>query len=175
MTDLPVVPLKPRGSAKDYYRGAPASTPEKLHPNTVDITGQMFGRIEVIGFSGKRKHRNIVWDCVCLCGKKCEIKGNDLQKGKVKSCGCYREEVMFKQSQKLKAEGEKRRYRFINRKTSEHGSNSMFQKGCRCSPCKTAHYRYNHERQMNNRKNLRMELDLKIKRLEIENREVGAM
>lgn len=36
-----------------------------------DLTGQLFGRLEVIGISELQdKKKRIVWDCVCECGKK---------------------------------------------------------------------------------------------------------
>lgn len=56
------------------------------------LIGERFGRLVVIKFYGKDKHRNILYECQCDCGnikvvpKKCLISGSS------KSCGCIRKE-----------------------------------------------------------------------------------
>lgn len=165
--DLPVVSLKLRGSAKVYNRGAPESTPGNLHPNVIDLTEKVFGRLEVIGFAGYRKHKNMVWDCVCVCGKTVQVKSNDLLRRKTASCGCLRSEVMFKQTQRNK---KKAKYNYITRLKAECGSVTNYSKGCRCGPCKLARSRYNSGRQKARRLELLADLDEKIKQLKEESK-----
>ena len=60
----------------------------------LDLTGQRFGRLVVLGL-GYRKKRNdgrgsrAYWDCECDCGNLCTIVSDSLTGGKTKSCGCY--------------------------------------------------------------------------------------
>ena len=53
-----------------------------LHKNTVDITGQLFGEWEVLGYLGKS-----MWECRCSCGEVRSIDGRSLRKGDTTSCG----------------------------------------------------------------------------------------
>lgn len=36
----------------------------------------------------KRANGNIVWKCLCDCGRTCEVSSNHLQTNNTKSCGC---------------------------------------------------------------------------------------
>ena len=57
-----------------------------------DLTGQKFGMLEVIAFTGKRTEpgHNAIWLCRCDCGKFLEIRGSNLTTSRrpQKSCGC---------------------------------------------------------------------------------------
>lgn len=60
-----------------------------------DLTGQVFGHLKVIErgpyhvSKGGQKH--ITWLCECqLCGKRKCVSAQDLKRGTVTSCGCYR-------------------------------------------------------------------------------------
>lgn len=60
----------------------------------IDITGQRFGRLTVVGFShseGRPPRR--LWLCKCDCGKSVTTKLASLRCGKTKSCGCSRRGV----------------------------------------------------------------------------------
>jgi len=57
----------------------------------IDLTGQMFGRLTVIG-RGQNKGVKPGWICVCECRKIKSFRGSDLTLGKVLSCGCLRNE-----------------------------------------------------------------------------------
>lgn len=57
-----------------------------------DLTGKKFGRLQVVKRS-KNMGRTIMWGCLCICGKKKDNNGINLQSGRVKSCGCLRSEV----------------------------------------------------------------------------------
>jgi len=55
----------------------------------VDLTGQRFGMLVVLGDSGGRNSAGaIVWDCICDCGEKSKVTTGNLTSGQIKSCGC---------------------------------------------------------------------------------------
>lgn len=58
----------------------------------IDLTGQRFGRLVVIELSIKDKYSHFSWLCLCDCGNKTIVAGNNLKTGSTKSCGCYRRE-----------------------------------------------------------------------------------
>ena len=54
----------------------------------LDIAGQRFGRLTAVRPTEERRFNNVVWECICDCGKSTFVSVNDLQKGNTKSCGC---------------------------------------------------------------------------------------
>ena len=62
----------------------------------IDLTGQRFGRLTVVSRAENDRHRNSRWICVCDCGKKKEIHGMSLRRGKTLSCGCLGMEAVTK-------------------------------------------------------------------------------
>lgn len=59
--------------------------------NFAMLTGRVFGRLTVISIFGKNKHQKTLWLCLCKCSAWCIATGDNLQRNKVKSCGCLRE------------------------------------------------------------------------------------
>ena len=59
------------------------------------LTGKRFYRYVVIGFVGVDKWRSSQWLCRCDCGNEKIVRGKDLKRGVVKSCGCFKTEVIF--------------------------------------------------------------------------------
>lgn len=57
--------------------------------------GLGFGRLLVLGWSGKTKRNHQLWLCVCRCGNFTRVEMHDLTIGKVKSCGCLKREVQL--------------------------------------------------------------------------------
>lgn len=57
--------------------------------NFEDIEGQKFGKLTVMGFVGKDKHRNALWHCECECGNRKTVQANNLKNSHTKSCGCH--------------------------------------------------------------------------------------
>jgi hypothetical protein len=53
--------------------------------------GMKFGRLTVVS---KSVGRLTYWNCICDCGKRTQQTSNQLRKGKAKSCGCYRSEII---------------------------------------------------------------------------------
>lgn len=54
----------------------------------IDITGQKFGSLLVLKCDGRDKHGQTMWECLCDCGNKTNVRSWQLRNGKVKSCGC---------------------------------------------------------------------------------------
>jgi hypothetical protein len=54
----------------------------------IDLSNQRFGRLTVIKQSGRDKHNNAVWECVCECGNITHVVSGSLRYGKTQSCGC---------------------------------------------------------------------------------------
>lgn len=60
----------------------------------IDMTGQKFGRLTVLGESGNRDPLgNVLWNCMCDCGKAHTTNGIGLRHGRVRSCGCLQRDV----------------------------------------------------------------------------------
>lgn len=55
----------------------------------IDVTGQRFGRLEVIERIANRG-LDACFRCRCDCGKLHEVRGKHLRYGEVQSCGCFR-------------------------------------------------------------------------------------
>lgn len=60
------------------------------HPQTIDLTGQKFGKLTVIKFAGHKEKNLLEWVCVCDCGRNIIVVGRDLKTGNTRSCGCTR-------------------------------------------------------------------------------------
>lgn len=58
----------------------------------IDLTNMKFNRLTVIKKLYKEGNE-WVWQCICDCGTECEIKGVNLRRGRVKSCGCLKKET----------------------------------------------------------------------------------
>lgn len=59
----------------------------------IDLTGQKFGMLTVVKRAENDSRRYVRWYCNCECGTKDFIvRGDDLKKNRIKSCGCKKEE-----------------------------------------------------------------------------------
>lgn len=59
-------------------------------PNLIDLSGQSFGKLKVIGFShfsGEKRRKKAYWKCLCVCGSTKVARGDGLKSGDNKSCG----------------------------------------------------------------------------------------
>lgn len=65
-------------------------------PDFIDLTGQKFGRLTVIGRAtdkiGPKGYHETYWNCKCDCGNVCTRSSRGLRNGKSLSCGCIRSE-----------------------------------------------------------------------------------
>lgn len=57
-------------------------------PPKVSMVGQVFSRLTVIEFYGRRNYRAF-YRCMCECGTECVIEASKLKNGHTSSCGCY--------------------------------------------------------------------------------------
>lgn len=53
-----------------------------------DLTSERFGKLVAIRPTDQRRHGTVVWECLCDCGKTCEVPLGTLTNGHRKSCGC---------------------------------------------------------------------------------------
>lgn len=61
------------------------------------MIGKVYGRLTVIEDSGSRtKGRQVLWKCLCSCGKEVVVRTCSLKSGNTKSCGCLDAEVKAK-------------------------------------------------------------------------------
>lgn len=65
-----------------------------------DLTGQKFGRLLVLEDVGRTENKNVLWKCLCDCGKETVVMGTSLLQGKTQSCGCYNKERTSETSRK---------------------------------------------------------------------------
>jgi hypothetical protein len=71
----------------------------KLKKPRKDRTGEIFGRLKVIGFSHyeeNNKGRKLIWNCICECDKIVKVWNSNLVSGNNKSCGCLSIDHMAK-------------------------------------------------------------------------------
>lgn len=63
-----------------------------------DLTGMKFGRWTVMNRAEDRVtekgYHHIMWNCVCECGTKRDVRGKSLTGGISKSCGCLQRELV---------------------------------------------------------------------------------
>lgn len=61
-----------------------------------DLTGQVFGRLTVIGLDIEKTatHGHPMWACVCSCGATTSLRRSRLISGNTSSCGCLKAELM---------------------------------------------------------------------------------
>ena len=62
-------------------------------PARRDLSKEKFGRIQPLYPTDKRQNKSIVWVCQCDCGTIKEIPAYYLTGGRVKSCGCLKQET----------------------------------------------------------------------------------
>ena len=68
-----------------------------MFPLINNLAGQKFDRLLVVRDSGARKDRNVVWECLCDCGNRVNVKGSNLGRG-TKSCGCLNRDNTIKRN-----------------------------------------------------------------------------
>jgi len=54
----------------------------------IDLTGQHFGRLEVLERAGSYGTSHATWRCRCACGNEVVAIAGNLRSGQTKSCGC---------------------------------------------------------------------------------------
>ena len=63
-----------------------------------NLIGQRFGRLTVVALNGSREdlrgRKRRFWECRCDCGNTVYHSTANLNSGNIKSCGCYRKEIL---------------------------------------------------------------------------------
>lgn len=72
-----------------------------------DVTGERFGKLLVLGDSGKRRAGSggVIWRCQCDCGQIRDIRQDALLSGSTISCGCIRSKGNEKVARLLREAG----------------------------------------------------------------------
>ena len=66
-------------------------------PGLIELTGQRFGRLTVVGPSSNAQTcAQRLWAVVCDCGERRDVQGSNLRGGSTASCGCLAREVFSK-------------------------------------------------------------------------------
>jgi 5-methylcytosine-specific restriction endonuclease McrA len=79
------------GIINKYTKGCIMKRVYKNRCDIIDILGQKFHDLTVTAFAGRGKYRGSIWECTCVCGKKCLVPGGHLRANMRKSCGCRSE------------------------------------------------------------------------------------
>lgn len=95
----------------------------------IDLTGQQFSDLLVLGFYGKTQRGVSLWECICSCGNTKIVAGSNLKRGHTQSCGCRRnaEDITGRKYGLL---------RVICRQGSSVNRNSLWKCECDCGNTK---------------------------------------
>ncbi len=73
----------------------------------IDITYQTFGMLTAIKRVGAR-NGEVMWLCICNCGKEAVVKSRNLRHGLTKSCGCLKKKHMESLDKRIVTHGKSR-------------------------------------------------------------------
>jgi hypothetical protein len=59
----------------------------------VVVPGQVYGWLTVLGELLERTRGGRVFRCLCACGRETDARAVELRQGKIRSCGCLRDET----------------------------------------------------------------------------------
>lgn len=77
----------------------------------IEMVGQRFGRLVVVGRAENSKAGHIRWKCQCDCGSTTTVGGTELRSGHTSSCRCLSIEIMRARCFKHGQHHENREYR----------------------------------------------------------------
>lgn len=61
--------------------------------NLIDLTGQKFGLLTVLGLSDEQPAGDVHWRVRCDCGNEKNVSGHSMKKGNTLSCGCLKQSI----------------------------------------------------------------------------------
>lgn len=67
----------------------------RLFKRSADIAGHVFIRLTAVSQHGKNKSGNVIWECLCACGRKSFATATALRRGRRVSCGCLQREAQL--------------------------------------------------------------------------------
>lgn len=98
----------------------------------LDLTGNTYGRLTVLGDDGTRtKSGKVLWHCLCECGNTTHVRADHLKNGSVVSCGCLNAEKKHEHFKNLTGT-ETDNFKVIDRAFSK---NSRIYWNCICKHC----------------------------------------
>lgn len=98
----------------------------------IDLTGNVFGRLTVLGDDGTRTGQGrVLWHCLCECGTVTFVRGDHLKNGSITSCGCLNEEKKHERFKDL-SNTETDNFKIIDRAYSK---NQRVYWNCICKHC----------------------------------------
>ena len=98
----------------------------------LDLTGNKYGRLTVLGDDGTRtKSGKVLWHCLCECGNTTYVRADHLKNGSVGSCGCLNEEKKHERFKNL-TNTETDNFKVIDRAYSK---NQRVYWNCVCKHC----------------------------------------
>ena len=98
----------------------------------LDLTGNKYGRLTVLGDVGKRTGKGrVLWHCLCECGRVTFVRGDHLKNEEIRSCGCLNEEKNHKRF-KVLTNTETDNFKIIDRAYSKNG---RIYWNCICKHC----------------------------------------
>ncbi len=106
-----------RSFLKDKISLCPTCKANKIKTIKYNYEGQQFGRLIVLFDSGKRRNADILYECVCQCGKIKLISSSCLRRKTTNSCGCLKKEMNQKRFSKT--------YKIPNNRKSTHKTRAM--------------------------------------------------
>ena len=117
--------------------------------HSLNLVGHTFGRLTSVRPTTQRAKRSkcVIWECHCSCGNTTYVSSKSLMEGKVKSCGCLKEEYNGQRGNTAKYQERHKDYtgrRFgmliaIRPLHTEKGKCSRWECLCDCGVYKTAH------------------------------------
>lgn len=66
-----------------------------------DLTGRKFNRLTVLRRNGSSNDKRAMWLCECDCGNEITAVGRAIKDGKIKSCGCLKQENLCSRAEDL--------------------------------------------------------------------------
>lgn len=82
----------------------------------VDLAGNKYGRLTVLGYECQSGRRKTMWKCICDCGNIKIVDGSKLKNGHTRSCGCFSRERIKNQNYKTGMSKSKLYYAYRNMK-----------------------------------------------------------
>lgn len=67
----------------------------------LDLTNKFFGELQALEPTEKRNGNSIVWKCLCSCGRIHYVAANQLNSGRIESCGCKTESKGVRKIKKI--------------------------------------------------------------------------
>ncbi len=117
-----------------------------MHFNSLDVTGQRFGRLTAVAPTEERRQNYVVWLCRCDCGSEALVSMKQLRQGHTHSCGCLYHEARVETGHRMGLiNGPKRRTHGLTLKGMKHPPEYMAYHGAkqRCTnPNNQQFYRY---------------------------------